>query len=397
MFEDHELRTLQSLLFDYKALLRNYGFDPSVKKSSNIKEMLQEEFDERIVFHNRYRKNESALVYYTSAGGSYIEAAIYSLGVSDDQLLNNAARQIKEALLSIPGMACPPSVEELETPQAPNDMLLKFLTWLRTPHMQNFEESSRDPLIHALASLLLSYITGKSSVFQTQLSVTLHVLTRSREILDILRKFSLGISYKSILHLYESWAKHDLEINDLCPEKLAENIPGIGILDNDDFCEETLTGADTSHCTDVMFVQPENLEVSLPDADRDSRPLPTTSTSSEDLKCLCMKQQFIQPYKTVKRGQPAPRPEIDIRCQNTDVQRQRGVIHALVRLADDQENIPADEQTIGAFDGFQVTVQQDVEKSKPYSFLTFPKPPHKFVVYEVMCRMVVTAEKKRMP
>lgn len=394
VFEDHELRTLQSLLSDYKALLRNYGFDPSGKKSSNIKEMLQEEFGEKIGFHNRYRKNESALVYDTSAGGSYIEAAIYSLGVSDDQLLNNVARRIKEALVSIPGMAWPPSVEELETPQAPDDMLLKFLTWLKTPHMQNFEECSRDPVIHALASLLLSYVTGKSSVFQTQLSVTLHGLTRSREILDILRKFSLGISYKSILHLYESWAKHDLEINYLCPEKLAENIPGIGILDNDDFCEDTLTGADTSHRTNVMFVQPENLEVSLPDADRDIRPLPT---SSEDLKRLCMKQHVIQPYKTVKRGQPAPRPEIDIRCQNTDVQRQRGVIHALVRLADDQENIPADEQTIGAFGGFQVTVQQDVEKSKPYYFLTFPKPPHKSVVHEVMCRMVAAAEKKRMP
>ena len=240
-------------------------------------------------------------------------------------------------------MTWSPSDEELETPQAPNDMLLKFLTWLKTPHMQNSEESSRDPVIHDLALLLLSNVTGKSSVFQTQLSVTLHELTRNREILDILRKFSLEISYKSILHLYESWEKHDFEINDLCPENFAENISGIGILDNDDFCEDTLTGADTSHRTNVMFVQPESLEVSLPDADRDIQPLSTTSTSPEDLKRLCMKQHVIQPYTTVKHGQPAPLPEIDIRCQNIDVQRRCCVIHALVHLADDQEIIPTDE------------------------------------------------------
>lgn len=50
-----------------------------------------------------------------------------------------------------------------------------------------------------------------------------------------------------------------------------------------------------------MFVQPEDLEVSLPDAERDMRPLPT---SSEDLKCLCLEQHVVQPNKTVKRGQP---------------------------------------------------------------------------------------------
>ena len=51
--------------FNYKALLRSYGFDPSGKESSYIKEMLQEEFGEKIGFHNRYRENESALVYDT--------------------------------------------------------------------------------------------------------------------------------------------------------------------------------------------------------------------------------------------------------------------------------------------------------------------------------------------
>ena len=174
VFEEHELRTLQSLLSDYKALLRNYGFDASGKKSSMIKAMLQKEFGENIGFHEFHRKNESILIYDMSAGGSYSEAAIYSLGVSDDHLLNNVARRMKDALASSPTMAWSPSVEELETPQASNGILLKFLTWLKTPQKQSFEESSRDPVVHAFSSMLMSYITGKSSAFQTQLSVTLH-------------------------------------------------------------------------------------------------------------------------------------------------------------------------------------------------------------------------------
>lgn len=50
-----------------------------------------------------------------------------------------------------------------------------------------------------------------------------------------------------------------------------------------------------------MFVQPEDLEVSLPDAERDMQPLPK---SSEDLKHLCLEQHVVQSYETVKRGQP---------------------------------------------------------------------------------------------
>ena len=36
--------------------------------------------------------------------------------------------------------------------------------------------------------------------------------------------------------------------------ELTDGFPGTAILDNDDFQDDTLTGADTSHCTNVMFV-----------------------------------------------------------------------------------------------------------------------------------------------
>ena len=76
--------------------------------------------------------------------------------------------------------------------------------------------------------------------------MTVHGLTRSREIIDLLKKFSLGISYQNVLNLYATWTKHDMEKNDGCPEELAEYLSGAAIMDNDDFQDDTLTGAETS-------------------------------------------------------------------------------------------------------------------------------------------------------
>lgn len=89
IFEQHELRSLQGLLSDYKNMLKNFGFECSGTKSSTIKDMLQNEFKDKIDFHGRLHKNESTLVYDLSA-----EAAIYSWGVSDDQLINTVARRL---------------------------------------------------------------------------------------------------------------------------------------------------------------------------------------------------------------------------------------------------------------------------------------------------------------
>ena len=97
-----------------------------------ISDMLQKEFQDRIGFHDRCRKNETTLVYDT-AGGSYIEAAIYSLGVRDEQLISNVARRIKDTLVGIPSMMWPPSVDELERPQGPNDIFFEVSRLVEKP------------------------------------------------------------------------------------------------------------------------------------------------------------------------------------------------------------------------------------------------------------------------
>ena len=96
IFVEHELRSLHSLLRDYNSIISRYGFPTSGIKSSFIKDILIREFEAEIGFHSRPYKNHSELVYDISGGGSYVEAALYSIGVSSEQLVINVSGRLKE-------------------------------------------------------------------------------------------------------------------------------------------------------------------------------------------------------------------------------------------------------------------------------------------------------------
>ena len=129
IFQEHELRTLQSLLNDYKCIISDYGHNSTVK-SSFLKELLINEFGEGIGFHQRNQKNVSELVYDTTASGTYIGAAINSLGVSSDQLAINFASRLIEKLLDTKVVSWPPFIYELEKKEQLCELLLKLITWM---------------------------------------------------------------------------------------------------------------------------------------------------------------------------------------------------------------------------------------------------------------------------
>lgn len=68
IFQEHELRSLQSLLSDYRLILSKYGFATDGVKSSYIKDVLIKEFQDAIGFHPRPQRNLSELVYDTTTG-----------------------------------------------------------------------------------------------------------------------------------------------------------------------------------------------------------------------------------------------------------------------------------------------------------------------------------------
>ena len=82
---------------------------------------------------------------------------------------------------------------------------------------------------------------------------------------------------------------------------------------------------------------------------------------------------------------------------DTESQWKRGLIHSLVRLDENTSHWSVDEQPVGAFAGFQASVQPAVVKSKPYYFLIFPSPLNKSAVHAAMERIVAAATTQKMP
>ena len=63
IFEEHEIRSLQSLLADYKRIVSDYGYPVGDVKSSYLKDLLINEYHDTIGFRSRAGVNKSEWVY----------------------------------------------------------------------------------------------------------------------------------------------------------------------------------------------------------------------------------------------------------------------------------------------------------------------------------------------
>ena len=180
IFKEHELRSLQSLLRDYNAIISRYGFPISGVKSSYINDILTREFEGKIGFHTRLHRNESDLVYDTSGDGSYIEAALFSIGVSSEQLVLNVAERIRNDVKSTKVLPWPPRIEELGEEEELSPLMLQLLSALRGNNRKDVSASTI-----SLSSLLTQYIIKRPTITAINATITLHLMTRSKELVDL--------------------------------------------------------------------------------------------------------------------------------------------------------------------------------------------------------------------
>ena len=247
VFAEHELRSLQSLLRDYGSIISRYGF-PTSGKSSYIKDILIREFQGKIGFHSRPQISLSEIVYDTSGGGSYVELALSSIGISSEQLVWNVAERLRDDIKSVNLVSWPPRVEELEDEEKLSPLLVKLLSALRG------KKADPSPATLSLTSLIMQYVTKRPTTTAINATITLHGMTRS-ELVDSYYKLGMEISYSNVLLLRDVWTMHDLNRCSLCPDEIAEMEPSISIIDNDDFRNNTLTGGGTAHRCNWMFLQ----------------------------------------------------------------------------------------------------------------------------------------------
>lgn len=79
IFNEHEIRSLQALLADYKHIVGDYGYQVGDVKSSYLKKLLINEYQETIGFKERREINKSEWVYDVRGGGDYIDATSHVL------------------------------------------------------------------------------------------------------------------------------------------------------------------------------------------------------------------------------------------------------------------------------------------------------------------------------
>ncbi|MES9882370.1 MAG: hypothetical protein ABW185_15975 [Sedimenticola sp.] len=390
IFVEHEIRTVQSLLRDYQNIVGHYGFPTSGTKSSYIKELLVREFGVGIGFHTRPQKNQSEVVYDTGGCDSYVEAALSSLGVSNQLLVQNMAGRVRNEVKNTKTVTWPPQVVELEQKEELAPLLVQLVMSLKHPGKQVPD----DTLACALSSILTHYITGRPTTTSINLSMTLHGLTRSKELIDTFHKAGICIRYASVLLLRDAWAVHDIQLCTDCPSEIAEDIPGVVIVDNDDFRNDTLTGGDTSHRTNVMYVQSVSQEYHDPQC---SERVKDAKALSSTLKEITSDMQTHDRYVTHKRGEPPVSDRIPSEVRSTEPQRRRNVIHALVRADASGDRPMAIAQAVPGFSGLQALLSSPVEQSKAYYFMTYPDPPKKSVLNDVMLKVKAAIARKRMP
>ena len=73
------------------------------------------------------------LAYDASGGGSYIGAALSSLGISDGQLVQNVASRLRNDVLQTRPVVWPPQIAELEQDECISLLLMKLITSRRKP------------------------------------------------------------------------------------------------------------------------------------------------------------------------------------------------------------------------------------------------------------------------
>ncbi|XP_071094997.1 protein crumbs-like [Haliotis cracherodii] len=150
-----------------------------------------------------------------------------------------------------------------------------------------------------------------------------------------------------------------------------------------------------------MFVQPfESFDSEL--ESHETRTVPSTklaSSLSASLKELGSEMQNIDPYKTIKRGEPPIRAETENNSIlfDTSTQRTRGVIHALSRAQDDLSRPKPEEQQVPGYKGFHANMSQPQEKSRAIYYMTYSDPPSKTILYDVMCKLAKSINEKKMP
>ena len=245
--------------------------------------------------------------------------------------------------------------------------------------------------------MITQYVTGQRTATCINLGVDLHGHTRSKELVDMWHRAGIIISYADVQLLYDKWALEDLNESLNVPREIAHGVATICIVDNDDFKIDTLTGkSQQAHRTNVMFVQPQRIErnVNIENSSRKNK-----AEISKELKQKAAELTSVTPYRAAREvsSEPPIRKFSVPPVEGPLPQQRRSVIHALVRVDCNGDRPEVDQQHVPSYSGMQACLKPRFERSKPYYQSTYPEPPSKSVMNDIMLKLVQGMKEKEIP
>lgn len=277
---------------------------------------------------------------------------------------------------------------------APND-IYNLVAFLANPELKMVEGRAVvpkyiEPSIRFITEALMALITKKRQPMMAALSVAVHNISGSKDIVKTLKKLGIGISYNDVIDQISAWAFHESQKSILtdnnnqifnCPKEIAFSLPSTVIMDNDDFRESGLTGGETSHYTNVIMAQPAWL------GNKGSNVINQLQIPSPEDKKSFVISKIPKVYKTGARCDPKPQ------CLPTSTSEEpmyRATAHALLRYIEPKFTVPS-------FTGYHCKLFGYIEKWETFNVKCYSQPPTKEVITDVMDWCQNVAEAKDMP
>ena len=122
-----------------------------------------------------------------------------------------------------------------------------------------------------------------------------------------------------------------------------------------------------------MYIQHSNFVTSTENINVES------DNISERLKVHATRLKKVEPYKTVKRGEPTM-PTSNI-SESVSKQLKRGIIHTLARITQDGKRPRPSEQKVSSFNGFHASFSKSLVVIRSYYYKSYNKLSSKIILH----------------
>ena len=285
---DHETMKMSKLREAYISALSSFGINAPKYRTEKLKKRLIKHFGQDISFCHPQNRQDADIVYYTGIPkGTLVEAAetqdpdtdlsgdeaksksdeLDTVNTSD---LYHVAKYLRSALKKTDSqMPEAPSALDLTTEKISlPTVVYNFLLWLIAEETEHDDitcqpvTTKRDIERKVLSigqDLLYNVSRGRTKTPKhVSLAMTVKNLTGSSQVVSLLNRFGHTVSYNELLHIESEIASKEISRTQegvLIPENIQPQTFTSLCWDNNDINEQTLSGSDTTHCTNGILVQ----------------------------------------------------------------------------------------------------------------------------------------------